>query len=513
MQILKSRAVIAGVVVTSISTISAVACSVEDATPRPPTQGQDTDAAPAPTPLPVPDSGGAALDGGSAKDSAAEDAAKPCLATDLPGRLACIPDVTVVSETKSDADAGVVIPAGYRRFELTIKQRVDQNNPASATFEQRLSLLHVSETAPMVLASSGYGLSRGRSELTRAFTSNQIQVEHRFFKPSVPAPPAWQYLNIRQSAADYHHIVTALKTIYKARWVNTGASKGGMTSVYHRRFYPADLDGTVAYVAPNVYGVDDQRFVTFLRQAGGDPYVDCRAKLITFQKAVLTNRVAIVAKMTGTYAELGSKDIALEHAVLELPFTFWQYGSPTRDCPTLPGPDASPDVLLENLDLSNYEDTGFDYFAPYYYQAATQLGAPGVEDAPLAGLLAHRSTYNVASYAPKGVPIVFDAPAMVDVADWVKASAKSIMFIYGEFDPWTAGAFELGAAQDSFRFIAPGRNHGANLGGLTTADQAVALEAVERWMGAKVTPPPMLGAGATAFFGGDEEPIKSRPRL
>ena len=23
-----------------------------------------------------------------------------------------------------------------------------------------------------------------------------------------------------------------------------------MTSVYHRRFYPADVDGTVAYVAP-----------------------------------------------------------------------------------------------------------------------------------------------------------------------------------------------------------------------------------------------------------------------
>jgi len=46
-------------------------------------------------------------------------------------------------------------------------------------------------------------------------------------------------------------IVADLAQVYPdAARVATGGSKGGMTAVFHRRFFPDDVDGTVPYVAP-----------------------------------------------------------------------------------------------------------------------------------------------------------------------------------------------------------------------------------------------------------------------
>ncbi len=456
-------------------------------------------------------------DGGATSDARSD--APACLATDIKGRLACIPGLTL-EEVRSNPDGGSpVVPAGYRRFELTVDQPADHEDALSAHFAQRLSLLHVSETAPMVLASSGYGLRRNVTEITRAFKSNQLQVEHRFFTPSSPAPPTWKDLTIKQSAADYHRIVTLLKTIYGAHWVNTGVSKGGMTSAYHRRFYPLDLDGTVAYVAPLSYGTADPRYTSFLATVGGEPYADCRSKLLGLQKAVLNRRVEVLEKMEGTYDQLGGKAVALEHAVLEMPFAFWQYtdpGDPDFGCSKIPDESAPIDTLFGFFrvvtQLESYGGADFDAYTPYYYQAATQLGAPAGSDDGIVDLLSYRSTYKPASYAPKNVPTVFDAAAIVDVQTWVKTKGVSLMFVYGEDDPWTAGKFEIGAAKDSMLFVAPGANHGANLRVLAPSDRARAVETLTRWMNAPLVPPPALLPSDPSLAPGDDE-LASKPRL
>jgi hypothetical protein len=57
------------------------------------------------------------------------------------------------------------------------------------------------------------------------------------------------------------------------------------------------------------------------------------------------------------------------------------------------------------------------------------------------------------------------------------------LFIYGELDPWSSGAYELGAAADSFKFAAPGGNHGSGIADLKAPDKETALAALERWLG------------------------------
>ena len=53
----------------------------------------------------------------------------------------------------------------------------------------------------------------------------------------------------------------------------------------------------------------------------------------------------------------------------------------------------------------------------------------------------------------------------------MKTSGKRLLFIYGEYDPWTAGAFELGNATQSLKLIVPAGNHSASISRLTDADK------------------------------------------
>ncbi|MFG2037513.1 S28 family serine protease [Dactylosporangium sp. NPDC048998] len=161
--------------------------------------------------------------------------------TDIRARLEAVPGLTVLSEQP--------VAAPYRFFILSIAQPVDHRHPRAGTFQQRFTLLHRGTDRPMVLHTTGYNVPEYafRSEPTRLVDGNQISVEQRFFTPSRPEPANWeQQLTIWQAATDHHRIVQALKPIYSQQWISTGASKGGMTSVYHRRFYPDDVDGTVA---------------------------------------------------------------------------------------------------------------------------------------------------------------------------------------------------------------------------------------------------------------------------
>jgi hypothetical protein len=382
------------------------------------------------------------------------------------------------------------IPVGYRRFEIRITQPVDHFNAALGTFTQRLALLHKDTAEPIVLQTSGYQIfGVALSELARVFAVNQLQVEHRYFDQSIPAIQDWSKLNIVQSAYDFHRIATEFKKIFRNRWVNTGASKGGMTSIYHHRFFPGDLSGTVADVAPLSFSSNDLRYIKFVDEAGGDLYRDCRAKLTALQFGLLKRRDEIMALSTGSFVFLGGKSVSYEHAVIELPFAFWQYQSPEDPdvgCKKIPSPDASAAELAWYLDavnsLNSYADTSVFSFMPYYFQAATQLGSPAAGRRHLAAYLKH--PYNIDQYTPNTAHYAYSNAWMRDVANWVKSKAEHILFVYGEFDPWSAGAYpKVSQGSDFHWFQVPGGNHASKLFKLPEPEKAKALAVVSAWLG------------------------------
>ncbi|MFP2962923.1 S28 family serine protease, partial [Myxococcus sp. 1LA] len=404
-------------------------------------------------------------------------------------RLRAIPGMTVRENPN-----GSSVPAGHRFFVMEYDQPADHARPECQRFKQRLTLLHASTAAPVIFHTSGYyvSTSTSRRELTTLVGGNQLSIEHRFFVPSRPEPADWSQLTIQQSASDFHRVVQALKPIYNARWISTGVSKGGETVVFYRRFYPDDVDATVAYVAPLARG-DDERFPAFQASVGGDELAWCRERIHNFQRAVLDRRQEALATMGNwaasvglTYNQLGLER-ALEHAVIETYFAFWQYDSP-QNCTMFPDVPTSTsqmlDVINYTVGLATFSDNssgGIEPYHPYYYQASLELGWPKPYEDHLGSRIQHPGTNIAPVYSTPGVPVVFRPQAMQDIEDWLVTQGERIMFIYGDLDPWTAAAFPLGNAQDSFTFVVPGGNHGASINRLPAATRTQAQDIVRRW--------------------------------
>lgn len=265
-----------------------------------------------------------------------------------------------------------------------------------------------------------------------------------------------------------------------------------MTSVYHRRFYPRDLDGVVAYVAPNdADNKDDRAYDDFFASVGSTPV--CEDSLEALQREALSrrtdmvNRYEALARANGwTFDRVfGTADKAFEMSVLDTAWTFWQYSLESA-CPTVPPVTASSDAIFDFINnvvgFDFYTDQGILPYEPYFYQAATQLGWPQPKFNYLKDLLHYPNLYVANSSLPAEVRSKHDPWPMSDVDSWVSRTASQMLFVYGSNDPWGAEPFHP-SSKDSYTYTAPGSNHGANIAQLRPADAAAARATVQRWAG------------------------------
>lgn len=406
--------------------------------------------------------------------------------TDIKDRILAIPGMSLIEEKPY---------AGYRYFVLNYTQPVDHRHPSKGTFQQRITLLHKDTSRPTVFFTSGYNVSTNpsRSEPTRIIDGNQVSLEYRFFTPSRPSPADWSKLDIWQAASDQHRVFTALKGIYSKNWLTTGGSKGGMTATYFERFYPKDMDGVVAYVAPNdVVNKEDSAYDRFFATVGTK---ECRDKLEGVQREALVRREPLEKKYEQyaadngyTFTTVGTLDKAYEAVVMDYIWAYWQY-SLLADCDTIPADaeSATDQAIWDSIDsisgFSAYADQGLANYTPYYYQAGTQLGSPDIKQ-PWLGGLSRYGYQPPRNFVPSSIPMKFQPSVMRDVDTWVKHHASHMLYVYGQNDPWGAERFRLGAgARDSYVFTVPGGNHGSNVAGLAPAENATATAAILRWAG------------------------------
>ena len=399
-------------------------------------------------------------------------------------------------------------------YRITFRQPLDHADPGGETFTQRVTLLHRDASAPMVLVTDGYATPwvATQQEITAALQTNQLRVEHRFFVGSAPASMDWSKLDIEQSADDLHAVIAAFKALYPARWASTGASKSGMTSVYLRYFHPDDVDATVPYVAPTSQGFYDARYVQFLDRVGD---AACRASLRRFQEAALRRRDEVQALVSPTDFGILGLDRSYEFAVIELPFTFWQYRNASF-CDAIPADDAPAAEMLGFIDfavgLDFFADPTLEYYAPYFYQAGTQLGAPRVDLRALGDLLRYPRRDVPENYPPLGVEKIFDGSAMARIRQWVQVSGQRFLFIYGETDPWSTNPYVPSERNDAWRIWVRGAggNHGANLAKMTPEDREFAMAKLREWLD---LPPARFAAPVDAASARVDEPTRAELML
>jgi hypothetical protein len=379
-------------------------------------------------------------------------------------------------------------------YQLKIKQPLDHGDPSKGHFYQRVFLSHRSLEQPTIIITEGYDRSRnGIVELTELLDGNQIRVEHRYFGESMPDTLDYNYLNLKQVTGDLHHINQLFKSIYNNKWVSTGVSKGGATTLFYRYFYPEDVDVSVNYVGPINIDFEDPRIYHFLDTIGTKA---CRDKIASFQRYLLKNRKNILplikAYSLGAKAEFTYLNIetAFEFAVMEYPFSFWQYG---QSCEDIPSKDISYFEAVKYFtkvsDITFFSDKPMKGYASHYYQSATEFGYYGYETNEFKGLLKELPTDHnpYAAFMPNKMEAPFDGSLLKGINEWLPIHGNKMIHIYGGIDTWSASAVQPSDKVDALWFFMNGKHHGnARIKTMSPAEKEALDAALERWLSIKI---------------------------
>ncbi len=356
----------------------------------------------------------------------------------------------------------------YMKYELIIRQPLDHWHPEKGYFYQHATLLHKGFSRPTVIETQGYWLFDHRDEVEKMLGANDINVEYRFYGKSVPDSGSipWDYLTIEQATADWHAINQLFRNIYSGKWVSTGVSKGGESTVYYKYFYPKDVDLSLPYVAPLDNSIEDKRLYHFFDTIGTP---ECRNKIFQLQVFLLQHEKEAIEKLKWYskgarlhYTYTGDLGRSFEYAVLEYPFAFWQNYGLCDSIPTGTSLEEDLDALLKISDVAAFSDEGLKEFEVHYYQAATQSGYYGYDLTRFRKYLHYFTGENpLSSFPPKSAPPKpFDPTLNAKVSQWLADSGNNIIYIYGGIDAWTSAGIIPSDKVNSKRFLVPGATHG-----------------------------------------------------
>lgn len=382
-----------------------------------------------------------------------------------------------------------VFPEKYVTY---FTQPLDHRHPEKGSFRQRIIVSHVGYDRPTVLVTEGYGATYAlnpqyREELSKLLNANMIFVEYRYFLESTPDPKDWQYLTAENSADDLHVITTTFKNIYSGKWIATGISKGGQTTLLYRTFYPDDVDISVPYVAPLCYAAEDGRHEPFLRRVST---AEDRKKVKDFQLETLKRKATLLPVFEKYCQDKGYNfrvpiEEIYDYSVLEYSFAFWQWGTPISYIPPV---TASDEKILAHL-LSISEPSYFTSNSgetSFFVQAARELGYYGYDIHPFKKYLSIKSSkgYLHRMMLPEELKdMSFDKTLSRKIKKYLKENDPKMIFIYGENDPWTAaGVTWLKEKKNIHVFIQPGGSHRARINTLPEAEKEQVITLIKEWM-------------------------------
>lgn len=404
-------------------------------------------------------------------------------ATDLIDKLATLTAVSKVKELQSTD--------GQEKLVFFVNQQLDWDDASEGTFGQRVIIKHRGFDRPTVMVTEGYGAAYAmnpnyQEELSTLLEANLVFVEHRYFLESTPQPCDWSHLTVKNSAGDYHHIRNLLRELYPGKWFTTGISKGGQTTMFYRSFYPNDVDGSVSYVAPLNKSLEDGRHEPFINQAGTP---EERARIQAFQLEALKRRATVEPMFADYCARKGYTfrvpiSEIYDLAVLEYSFAFWQWGD---DVELIPNLTASDSTYYKHL-IDKCEPSYFSQQTPYTsfnVQAMRELGYYGYETEPFEEYLSvpYTEGYMRRVMIPEVLNYIeFDANLYEWVNRFLNESDIPMMFIYGEYDPWTAtGVTWLKGKKRMHVFVEPRGSHKARIGTMPEATQKQIMKILRRW--------------------------------
>lgn len=407
-----------------------------------------------------------------------------CTEKSLYEQLILLPNIVEVNKLDVDTTFS-------EQYELFFSQPIDHKNPEKGSFVQRVVLSHRSDTLPMVAVLEGYKIwSEYASEPARLLRSNQVLIEHRFFKDSKPDSIPWSDLTIWQAATDQHKIIQALKKIYPEKWLSTGISKGGQTTMYHRSFYPNDVNACIPYVAPLNFAREDERIYKFLNTVGTD---EQRKAIFDFQVRCFENEDSLgvllqeKAESVGWEFKIGYEK-AVQYTILEYPFAFWQWGGTSVDDIPL----ESKNVTAQFNHLNNvagftfFEENSIELNRAFFWAALTQIGMYGYETKPFEKFLGDTTNFTFDFTAPVGVEYTYDDDQMQNVKHFLDTDGTNMLYIVGGLDTWGATSYVPAGKNNSICMVLPSGHHGTRIKDFPKKEREYMYTLLEEWMGVEI---------------------------
>lgn len=378
------------------------------------------------------------------------------------------------------------------KYKLLVRQPLDPQDPQKGSFLQSVIINHKGFSKPTIVITEGYDAKYAlfpayENELTNMTNGNQICIEHRYFGESRPEKMDWQYLTVENAASDHHSIIGMMKDLYTGKWISTGISKGGQTALYHRTLYPEDVDITVAYVNPLNFDVEDGRHEPFIENNGKE---EERNAVRTFQLEVLSRRDSIfplfqefVESNDYTFRIPGEE--VYDYCVLEYSFAYWQWRPEVFN---IPGKGSTTRELFDHfISISSpdyFAEQSMWRFQPFFVQAANQLGYYGYDTSPFDSLLVidDAEGYLYRIFMPDSVCFPFDISINEKVVKFLEREDPKVIFIYGEYDPWTASAVEFSGKKNMKKYINPEGNHGTRISNMPIQKKSEILKTLDEWL-------------------------------
>lgn len=380
-------------------------------------------------------------------------------------------------------------------YHLELTQPLDYKDPNSKTFKQRVFLSLNEKTKPVVLITEGYNANRAAkrnyiTEITEVLDANQIFVEHRYFGESFPDSTNYDFLCIEQAANDHHRIVELFKPFFTGKWINSGISKGGQTSMYHRFYFPDDVDASVPYVAPLMFTRADPRFYEYFDTVGTE---ECRTAIHNFQELLLKKKKELLPKFIegnkeSEYTYRPGYEFGYEYMALEFAFAFWQWGA---DCSLIPDESVGIDSIYSYFNsIVNYgylvepkERDGYSFMV----QAMKDFGYYGYDVSEFEGLLDVVKEHNYDFVLPENTEINYDPELMQNVKNYLQKEGDHFLYIYGSFDPYSSQQVMLTGECDAVKYVLPGGSHRTRIKHFPKEVRQEMFRKLEEWLEIDIT--------------------------
>jgi len=382
------------------------------------------------------------------------------------------------------------------KYEIFVTQPLDHKNPAAGTFRQRVIVGFRGYDRPNVLITEGYSADYAtnafyREEITEMLEANQFFCEYRYFSKSTPEPCNWDYMTVDNSLGDLHNVRQMMGKIFGGKWLATGISKGGSTCAYYRAAYPDDVDASVAYVAPINKRLEDGRHEKFLKNTVATKEI--RAEMTSVQQEMMRRKDKLVPMLDTFCVNHNIKfyipiDQVFDLEVLEYEFSLYQWGHSVMDAPRKYEGDV---VWFKYL----VGEVGPDYFSsengyiPFFYQALRELGYYGYNYKKLGKNASLKSTKDYVKWVmvPEDMRSVrFDPMVYKRTVKWYKQNDPTHLFIYGEYDPWTASGvanwLDCSKKKNMRIYIQPKGSHATRINNMPATTKKEIISLVKGWM-------------------------------